>query len=178
MSFQERNNKESHPQNLNGNDLFEATQSQRCRRRFVMIEVGGGMNENWQELQKTNPSASIVMNEILRNIGQHNAVCASQKTLAELTGYSVRTVQRAVKILRENRWIQVVQLNGKGDVLCYIVNDRVAWFGKRKNLKFTKFSATVLASSKDQEEEIKGSLKKIQSLMTTTPMSEGGDNND
>jgi len=175
MSLEEKDNQ---PVELNGNDLFEASQHQRRRRTFVMIEVGGGMNEKWHELQQQSPSASIVMNEILRNIGRHNAVCASQKTLAELTGYNIRTVQRAVKFLRESRWVQVVQLNGRGDVLCYVVNDRVAWFGKRKNLQFSKFSATVLASSKDQDEEIKGNLRKIQSLTTTTPMSEGGDKND
>ena len=154
---------------LNGNDLFEASQTRRHRRHFVMLETSEDMNEAWRELFKVSRCAGVIMHELLRNLGQHNAICVSRQTLHELTGYSVRSVSRAVDHLSQHNWIQVVQLNGKGDVNCYVVNDRVAWFGKRKNLAFSKFSATVLAKKSDQKKQQKGKLKKVPTLSTSVP---------
>lgn len=172
MSFQESS---TNLKKINGNEIFEASQFQRRRRRFVQLETSEEINQAWRQLFKESKCAGTVMNEIVRNLGPHNAVCASQKTLAILTSYSVRSIVRAMKHLVDHQWIQVVQLNGKGDVNCYVVNDRVAWADKRHKLQYSKFSATILASSLDQNKQQKGALRRIPTLSS---MSEGYDKND
>src|SRR3546814_614562 len=62
-------------------------------------------------------------------VGEHNAVVVSQKTLAALMKCSRRTVQRAVDVLAEDRWIEIRQIGENGTVNAHIINDRVAWSG-------------------------------------------------
>lgn len=82
---------------------------------------------------------------------QHqNAVVVPQTVLAKLMGCSVDTVQRAIRDLVAERWIQVVRL-GKGKEAAYVVNDRVAWAQSRSDLRLSTFSATVVADIEDQD---------------------------
>ncbi|HQT90328.1 MAG TPA: hypothetical protein PK677_17645 [Acidiphilium sp.] len=70
--------------------------------------------------------------------------------MAKLMGRSLDTVQRAVRDLVAERWIQVVRL-GKGKEAAYVVNDRVAWGQPRDQLRLSVFSATVVADLADQD---------------------------
>jgi len=83
-------------------------------------------------------------------MGRGNAVVASQKTLAQLAGCSVRTVQTALGILREGNWIEVRQIGSTGTANAYIINDRVAWYGNRDGMRYSLFSATVVVSADEQ----------------------------
>jgi hypothetical protein len=65
-------------------------------------------------------------------------------------GRSLDTVQRAIKDLVVEKWIEVVKLNGPGTVSAYVVNDRVAWGQPRDQLRLSVFSATVVADFDDQ----------------------------
>src|SRR3546814_5348851 len=80
----------------------------------------------------------------------HNAVVVSQKTLAALMKCSRRTVQRAVDVLAEDRWIEIRQIGENGTVNAHIINDRVAWSGKRDGLRYSLFSAAVIISEAEQ----------------------------
>jgi DNA-binding transcriptional MocR family regulator len=84
-------------------------------------------------------------------MGHQNAVVISQKLLAQLMGRSLDTVQRALRVLEDEKWIQVVKMNGPGTVAAYVVNDRVAWGQKRDELYLSVFSATVVADRADQD---------------------------
>jgi hypothetical protein len=77
----------------------------------------------------------------------------------------VDTVQRAVKDLVAERWIQVVRL-GRGKEAAYVVNDRVAWGQPRDQLHLSVFSATVIADFGDQDEALlgHGDLRRIPTL--------------
>ena len=50
------------------------------------------------------------MHILTARVGEHNAVVVSQKTLSALMKCSRRTVQRAVDVLVEDRWIEVRQI--------------------------------------------------------------------
>jgi len=84
---------------------------------------------------------------------RQNAVVASQRLLGEMMGCSVDTVRRALRVLIDEKWVQMVRI-GRGREAAYIVNDRVAW-GQRRALMphVSVFSAQVLADSRDQEPE-------------------------
>ena len=60
------------------------------------------------------------------------------------------TVLRALKVLRDDRWIEVRQIGGSGTTNAYIINNRVAWHGSRDGIRYGLFSANVLVSDDEQ----------------------------
>jgi len=95
-------------------------------------------------------AASRVMHLMLARMGDNNAVVISQKTVAELLDCDVRTVRRAISMLREHRWIEVRQIGDRGTINAYVINDRVAWTGKRDDIRYSLFSAAVVLSDREQ----------------------------
>ena len=107
-------------------------------------------HEAWAGLISRKPRAAMLLHHLVAQMGHQNAVVISQKTLGKLMGLHERTVRRAVSDLINERWIQVVQLNGTGTISAYVVNDLVAWGQRRDQLKLSIFSAAVVASMDDQ----------------------------
>lgn len=95
----------------------------------------------------------MVMHHLVAKMGPQNAVVISQKTLAKLLGCHPDTVKRAVADLVRDRWVQVVQVGGRGTVNAYVVNDTVAW-GQARDQRTTLsvFSAQVVADAEDQNQ--------------------------
>lgn len=113
------------------------------------IQTGREAHEAWALLAKK-PAASAVMHILCANLGEHNAVVISQETIAKLCHLSTRSVRRAVTDLIEGNWIEVRQIGATGQTNAYVINDRVAWQGSRDGLRYSLFSATVVASSHEQ----------------------------
>src|SRR3546814_7488435 len=76
-------------------------------------------------------------------MGRHNAIVASQTTLAKVAHCSLPTLKRALSILREQGWIEVRQIGPTGTACAYVINDRVAWTGKRDGISYRLFSAEI-----------------------------------
>lgn len=110
-------------------------------------------HEAWAALIARKPKAAALLHHLVAKMGQQNAVVINQKTLALLMRCSVDTVQRALRVLVEEQWIQVVKMNGPGTVAAYVVNDRVAWGQPRDQLRLSVFSATVVANYEEQDAE-------------------------
>jgi DNA-binding transcriptional MocR family regulator len=108
-------------------------------------------HEDWAGLIGRKPKAAMLLHHLVAKMGQQNAVVVSQKTLALLMGASLDTVKRALRVLQDERWIQIVKMNGPGTVAAYVVNDRVAWGQPRDQLRLSAFSATVVADIEDQD---------------------------
>lgn len=98
----------------------------------------------------TQPRASALLHVILANMGRHNALVASQKTLAKLAKCSRATLQRSLDVLREGSWIEVRQIGPTGTANAYIVNDRVAWSGNREGIRYSMFSAAIIVTDDEQ----------------------------
>lgn len=107
-------------------------------------------HEAWAHLIARKPRAAALAHILVANMQHQNAVVVPQTVLAKLMGCSVDTVQRAIRDLTAERWIQVVRL-GKGKEAAYVVNDRVAWAQSRSDLRLSTFSATVVADVDDQD---------------------------
>lgn len=107
-------------------------------------------HEEWAKLAISHPRASSILHILLANIGRGNAVVVSQKTLAGLAGCSVRTLQYALNVLKEGNWVEVRQIGATGSANAYVINDRVAWYGKRDGMRYSLFSATVIVSEDEQ----------------------------
>jgi hypothetical protein len=107
-------------------------------------------HEAWAQLIARKPRAAALAHILVANMQHQTAVVVPQPVLAKLMGCSVDTVQRAIRDLVAERWIQVVRL-GKGKEAAYVVNDRVAWAQSRSDLRLSTFSATVVADIEDQD---------------------------
>ena len=76
-----------------------------------------------------------------------NAVVVSYMTLCEITGVNRPTVGRAIKILKNDNWIDAVKI---GNATAYCVNARAYWQATRNQKKYAIFQATVIASESEQ----------------------------
>jgi DNA-binding transcriptional regulator YhcF (GntR family) len=140
------------------------TEAQKVKRISAPPELGAQANhrpgqwvqterkahEAWANLIARKPRAAALAHILVANMHHQNAVVAPQTVLAKLMGCSVDTVQRAIRDLVAEQWIQVVRL-GKGKEAAYVVNDRVAWGQPRDQLRLSTFSATVVADIEDQD---------------------------
>jgi hypothetical protein len=107
-------------------------------------------HEAWARLISRKPRAAELLHHLVAQMEDQNAVVIPQKVLAQLMGRSLPTVERAVRDLVSERWIQVIRI-GKGKEAAYVVNDRVAWGQPRDQLRLSVFSATVVADFADQD---------------------------
>lgn len=107
-------------------------------------------HEKWAQLISNHPKSAALMHLIIAHMGRHNALVASQATLATMLGCTVRTIQRALEPLRDGHWLEVRSIGATGSASAYIVNSRVAWTGSRDGLRHSLFDATVLVSEVEQ----------------------------
>jgi len=114
------------------------------------VQTERAAHEAWAALIAKAPKAAQIMHILTARVGENNAVVVSQKNLMKLTGSSRRTVQRALDVLSKDRWIEVRQIGQNGTVNAYIINDRVAWSGKRDGIRYSLFTAAVIASDDEQ----------------------------
>lgn len=133
------------------------------------VQTERAAHEAWAALIARAPKAAQLMHLLTSRIGTNNAVVVSQKDLAALMGVkSVTTVKTALAVLEADRWIEVRQIGKNGTVNAYVINDRVAWSGKRDGIRYSLFSATVIAADEDQPDRAElghqDPLRKVPSL--------------
>lgn len=116
------------------------------------VQTDRSTHEAWMQLTIQAPKASAVLHLLANRVGEHNAVVASYPVLAEVSGLSVSTIRRAIATLIEGDWIEVRRLGPSSTVNAYVLNDRVVWTRARNDLRYSLFSATVLAAETEQED--------------------------
>src|SRR3546814_6558128 len=70
------------------------------------VQTDRAAHERWAQLAIANPRASSVLHVLVAQMGRHNAIVASQTTLAKAAHCSLPTLKRALSILREQGWIR------------------------------------------------------------------------
>ncbi len=94
------------------------------------------------------PSAHRVLWTLVKEMNKQNAVMISQDSLQKLTKLSSATVKRAVAILREQQWLDVMKI---GTANIYRVNSNVVW-QDRADGKWASFNANVVLNFDEQDE--------------------------
>ena len=137
--------------------------------RSTWVQTERAAHEAWVHLMTKAPMAARLAHVLVAHMdGTSNALVASQSTLGGLMGGVHRnTVRRAIDTLEKERWIEVVQLGGKGGALAYVVNSRIAWGRSRSDMQYARFSANVIASVSEQTLPVEGreSLRQVPVLM-------------
>jgi hypothetical protein len=136
-------------------------------RTSTWVQTERAAHEAWAQLVRTNGRAAALLHVLVANMDSQAAVVASRATLAKLVGYSEATVKRAVADLRADRWIEVVQLGGKGGVNAYVVNSRVAWADSREKLGTAVFRATVVTTREEQTDGV--DMRPLRQIPTLYP---------
>lgn len=101
-------------------------------------------------LAKRSPPAHQVLWLLAERMNRTNAIVISQKTMGQILKYSRATLNRAIKLLKDEHWVQVVTT---GTSNAYIVNSKVLWRdhgGKR----YASFFAEVVVSEDEQPHPI------------------------
>ena len=100
-------------------------------------------------LVKTNPTAAQILLVFVEKMNKQNAVIMSFKTLEQITKKTRQTCSKAVKELREAKFINIIKI---GNANAYVINSNVFWTTDNQiKEKFSQFSATVVACGADQE---------------------------
>ena len=115
---------------------------------FVQIERSALLP--WERLIATDAVAARLMMVLLARLNRRNAIVISQATMAKMLGVTVRTVQRAQRVLRESKWIQQVKV---GNMTVLVINHAVAWTDSRElRGRFSAFEALVVADAEEQDD--------------------------
>lgn len=144
------------------------TQEHGGRDNYDFVQLSRGYLKAWRELSIKQPLAAGILMYLVEHMGRTtNAVICSYKTLQEVTGYSRPSIARAIKVLKEDNWVEAVKV---GSATAYCVNERVAWQAGKNQRKYAMFSATVVASQNEQDstylEKAKQELKYIPVVRT------------
>jgi hypothetical protein len=154
----------SHKLHTNGSEVSRGMlTSEKTPPRWIQTDRAS--HEAWGRLSVSKPRAAGLMHYLVAQMGHSDAVVASWATLAGISGMSVATVRRAISDLRAERWIEVVQIGGKGAANAIVINSRVAWTQDRDKLRYARFSAEVLARSDEQVSIDLEPLRQIPSLL-------------
>lgn len=118
--------------------------SKKDHRDFTMLTRG--YIRDIRMLSKRNPASFQVLLYLAERMTRANAVVMSAEALGDAVGYSRSTIHRAVTLLENEQWLQVLK---SGNTNAYVINSRVMWrdhSGKR----FSSFFAEVIISEGEQ----------------------------
>lgn len=115
---------------------------------FAMVELRA--LEAMTELNDRAPKAVNLLLALIRRMqpGAAGVVVCSRETLCELLGASMSTVERSLRLLISEGWVQRIRIGGASALA---INSRVAWVGPRGQLTHAVFEATVIASRSEQD---------------------------
>ena len=147
------------------------TQGSHCETdNFNFVQLSRGYLQQMRKLARKSPIAHEILYYLVEHMGRTtNAVVCSYTTLCEITGVSRPTVGRAIKLLKEDNWIDTVKI---GNSSAYCVNEKVFWQSGRNQRKYAIFSATVIASASEQESDY---AEKSKHKLTYIPIIESGE---
>ena len=117
---------------------------------WVQVNKDAYKAEDW--LMSKSPIAYRIFKFLINNMDGYNAVVCSYQVLQEYFGISQDTVRRAIKLLKEKKYVDVHK-SGTSNV--YTVNKQIAWNSWGNNFKYAKFGANIIISESEQKAKIK-----------------------
>lgn len=145
-------------QQLEQEKRYEEEVQQRAKKspydRFVQVNKDYYKAEDW--LMAKSPIAYRIFKFLINNMDSYNAVICSYQVLQEAFDVSSSTITRAVKLLRDKKYIDVYK-TGTSNI--YSINKNIVWNSWGTNFEYAKFGANIILSESEQEESIKAKIK-------------------
>ncbi len=137
---------------------------------YNFVQVSRSYLREMRGLARKSPVAHEILYYLVEHMGRTtNAVVCSRNVLAEVTGCSIATVGRAIRVLKDDNWIDTVKI---GNASAYCVNERAFWQAGRNQRQYAIFSATVIAAASEQDSDFR---EKAKQKLTYIPVIEDSD---
>lgn len=135
----------------NGQDLADKDAAEeQAKKNYNFLQVEVKTLKEFRRLADQSPKALKLLFTLAEKMNKMNAIMASNATLSELAGMSIPTVTRSIKLLKEEKWIQVIRI---GTANAYVINSTVFW-KSTGDLKHASFHAQIIATSSEQTEPV------------------------
>lgn len=144
LTFKERQKQIEEEKQLE--EEYRQNQKKSPYTRWVQMNKDAYKAEDW--LMSKSPIAYRILKFLINNMDSYNAVMCSYHVIEENFGVSKPTVTRAIKLLKEKKYIDVYK-SGTSNV--YAVNKEIAWNSWGNNYKHAKFGANIIISESEQE---------------------------
>lgn len=99
---------------------------------------------------------------LAQSMDRQNAVMISYKAMEQILGKSRPTLDRAIRLLKQDNWIQVVKV---GTANAYVLNTGVFWTDRGDKRPLASFSARVVTTLAEQDKDLREcpevSLKRV-----------------
>lgn len=102
-------------------------------------------------LAKKNIRAFDVLMVLVQKMDRQNAIMMSAASISAVLGISRSTFARALVVLRDDRWIQVIKV---GSNSAYLVNSRAFWQSYRTH-RVASFNAKIITTGAEQKESLR-----------------------
>lgn len=126
-------------------------------KNFVQVNKDAYKAEDW--LMAKSPIAYRIFKFLINNMDSYNAVICSYKVLQESFEISQDTVRRAIKLLKDKKYIDVYK-SGTSNV--YTVNKIIVWNSWGTNYHRASFGVNIVLSADEQELGIKAEIKAMK----------------
>lgn len=154
---------ESRKRQIEEDEKREEEERQRQRKspykRWFQMNKDAWKAEDW--LMGKSPIAYRIFRFLINNMDSYNAIMCSYQVIQEQFNVSKPTITRAIKLLKENQYIDVYK-SGTSNV--YAINKQIAWNSWGNNFKHGKFSANIILSESEQEKQTQLKIQKHQEV--------------
>jgi Fe2+ or Zn2+ uptake regulation protein len=114
---------------------------------FVQLYRDNMPEMRW--LMTNHAFASSLLFFILEHMDNRNALACSYSVFEDYFEKSRMTIYRAIKLLQENGFIDVLKM---GTSNLYLVNADLAWTDSNSNKKYAKYDGKILVSKKENKD--------------------------
>lgn len=147
-------------------DVLEAERAERrLLKNMDFVQVS---RAELRAIAKLGSKSSLALDLLMifaQSMNKQNAVMMSFKAMELTLGKSRPTLDRAIRLLKQDNWVQVVKV---GTANAYVLNQAVFWTDRGDKRKISNFSAQVITTLEEQDKDLRKSpnikLKRIPTL--------------
>ena len=149
-------------------DLLDAEKAaQRLPKNMDLVQVSRAELRAIADLGAKSSLALDLLMVLAQSMDKQNAVMISFKAMEQILGKSRPTLDRAVRLLREDKWIQVVKV---GTANAYILNSAVFWTDRGDKRHMASFGAQIVTTLDEQDKDLRANpnvkLKRVPTLVS------------
>lgn len=130
---------------------LKVQQAKNSNRDFVQLSRAEMRKISELSTGKSGKAALNLLMLFAQSMNKQNAVMISFNMLESITKQSRATIDRAIKRLKKDNWIQVIKV---GNANVYVLNSSVFWTDKAEK-RYATFSAQIITSFDEQDVDIR-----------------------
>lgn len=147
-------------------DLLDAEkENRRLPKNMDFVQVSRAELRAIADLGAKSSLALDLLMVLAQSMNKQNAVMISFKAMQQILGKSRPTLDRAVRLLREDKWIQVVKV---GTANAYVLNSAVFWTDRGDKRHMANFGAQIVTTLGEQDKDLRANpqvkLKRVPIL--------------